>query len=368
MKSVRIFELAVGLLVLSVVICFCIQLSYLTDTNIDLVLRGYLPSKAIIQGNGIYLSCGIIGATVMPHSLYLGSGMVKSRMRDMVQQGTTEVSTNVSPEVSIFNADRLRSTIKNLPTLRSRQGREIDFVTGLGYQSNLIDSNTVPLRSWSSIFLETSNSPPISVSQKASVNIIRRCMRYSMIEVALFLCSFALFTNSAILIVSGSALYNLQSAASADLFSINDLLSTSVSASAGRLFAVALLFSGISAGTVATMAGQMVSEGAMHWILAPWFRRLLTRSISIVPSIVIAGIVGKGGLTAALNGTQAALSVILPFVSAPLIYFTSCKRFMTHDGVDLRNNTYVALLGVLLWLIITSMNVALLVLLGLGKS
>jgi metal iron transporter len=73
----------------------------------------------------------------------------------------------------------------------------------------------------------------------------------------------------------------------------------------------------------------MVSEGALRWTAAPWVRRLITRSISITPSIIIAAAVGKDGLTAALNGSQVALSVALPFVSAPLIYFTCRSRYMT---------------------------------------
>jgi metal iron transporter len=55
---------------------------------------------------------------------------------------------------------------------------------------------------------------------------------------------------------------------------------------------------------------------------------------SITPSIIIAAAVGPGGLTAALNGTQVALSVILPFVSAPLIYFTCRNKYMTVSTVD----------------------------------
>ena len=117
----------------------------------------------------------------------------------------------------------------------------------------------------------------------------------------------------------------------------------------------------------------MVSEGALNWKLAPWLRRLLTRSISITPSIIIAAAVGRDGLSAALNGTQIALSVILPFVSAPLIYFTCRNKYMTvstDDGgsVKMRNHWITTVFAVLIWLIIVVMNVSLLVLVGLGKA
>ena len=70
------------ILVLGVVVCFCIQLSYIRDASVGEVVDGFVPSSAIIRGQGIYLSCGILGATVMPHSLYLGSGLVQPRLMD----------------------------------------------------------------------------------------------------------------------------------------------------------------------------------------------------------------------------------------------------------------------------------------------
>ncbi|KAG9571803.1 hypothetical protein KCV01_g19362, partial [Aureobasidium melanogenum] len=99
----------------------------------------------------------------------------------------------------------------------------------------------------------------------------------------------------------------------------------------------------------------------------------MTRSISITPSIIIAGAVGAEGLSAALDGSQVALSVILPFVSAPLIYFTCRERYMTMpasngDLISMRNHWFTAIIAVLIWLIIVVMNVALLVLLGLGEG
>jgi metal iron transporter len=143
----------------------------------------------------------------------------------------------------------------------------------------------------------------------------------------------------------------------------------------------------------------MVSEGALNWTIRPWLRRLITRSISITPSIIIAGAVGREGLNAALNGTQVALSIILPFVSAPLIYFTCRNKYMTvraegysgsgqgtngavhsmrgesgeqgvegGEGEKMRNHWFVTVFAVLTWTVIAAMNVANLVLLGKGQS
>ena len=230
-----------------------------------------------------------------------------------------------------------------------------------------------------------------------SLPAINFCLKYSIVELAISLFTFALFVNSAILIVAGASLYSIENSADADLFGMYRLLSSSIAPAAGTIFALALLLSGISAGIVCTIAGQMVSEGALNWSLSPWLRRLITRSISITPSIIIAGAVGRGGLSAALNGTQVALSVVLPFTSAPLIYFTCRNKYMTvrdhaggvddeeithglsgstdgsrniagGDGVKMRNSWLTAVFAVLIWIVIAAMNIANLVLLGKGQA
>jgi len=52
MRGLRIFEFFVSLLVLGVVVCFCIQLSLITDTTVGEVFRGYLPSGAVVEQQG----------------------------------------------------------------------------------------------------------------------------------------------------------------------------------------------------------------------------------------------------------------------------------------------------------------------------
>ncbi len=319
MRRLRAFEFFVIALVLGVVICFCIELSIIKDTSVGEVFKGYLPSSAVVKDQGLYLSCGILGATVMPHSLYLGSGIVQSRLR------------------------------------------EFDTVTG-----NLNNRDSID-------FEEDAKYRP-------SITAIRSCLTYSIVEVAVSLFTFALFVNSAILIVAGASLSDTPGAEDADLFGIHQLLSDTLAPAAGTIFALALLLSGTSAGIVCTIAGQMLSEGALNWTIAPWLRRLVTRGISIIPSIIIAAAVGREGLSDALNGTQVALSVILPFISAPLIYFTCRNKYMTvqcvnegenidsherEQGVKMRNHWVTATFAVLIWLVIAIMNVALLVIVGL---
>ncbi|KAM0344827.1 hypothetical protein ACHAPU_007209 [Fusarium lateritium] len=333
MKGLRYFEMFIMCIVLGVVVCFCIQLSLIRNASPGEVFKGYLPSKYLIESQAIYQACGILGATVMPHSLYLGSGIVQPRLREYDER------TSQSPR-----------HISSAPSV-------VDDGIDKGYY--------VP-------------------SQKA----IQHSLKLSILDLALSLFIFALFVNSAILIVAGASLYNNPTALEADIFSIHDLLSKSISPAAGTIFALALLLSGVSAGIVCTIAGQMVSEGALNWNVKPWVRRFITRSISITPSIIIAGAVGREGLNAALNGSQVALSIILPFVTAPLIYFTCRDKYMTvqagtscwrsgaldtetvdetgveRQSVKMTNSWFTTILAVLIWIFITIMNVTNLVLLG----
>jgi metal iron transporter len=259
----------------------------------------------------------------MPHSLYLGSGIVQPRLREFDEINNT---------AEMLETDSINDRIKYKPSLAA----------------------------------------------------IESCMTYSIVELAISLFTFALFVNSSILIVAGAALYNLPDAADADLFSIHSLLSRTIAPVAGTMFALALLLSGTSAGIVCTIAGQMVSEGQLDWSLKPWLRRLVTRSISITPSIIIAGAIGREGLGKALVGSQLALSVILPFVSAPLIWFTCRGQYMKvavrednvpvgtegegERHVQMRNGWVTTTFALVIWGVIVLMNVALLVLVGMGVA
>ena len=46
---------------------------------------GLIPSS--LDGNALYLAIGIIGATVMPHNLYLHSALVQSRKIEKTKTG-----------------------------------------------------------------------------------------------------------------------------------------------------------------------------------------------------------------------------------------------------------------------------------------
>ncbi|MBX3598521.1 MAG: Nramp family divalent metal transporter [Rhizobiaceae bacterium] len=62
-----------------IAVCFALQIA-LADPNWGDVIRGFAPTTEIVTNpNMLYLALGILGATVMPHNLYLHSGIVQTR-------------------------------------------------------------------------------------------------------------------------------------------------------------------------------------------------------------------------------------------------------------------------------------------------
>ena len=62
-----------------IAVCFAIQIA-LADPQWGAVIRGFAPTTEIVTNpDMLYLAIGIIGATVMPHNLYLHSGVVQTR-------------------------------------------------------------------------------------------------------------------------------------------------------------------------------------------------------------------------------------------------------------------------------------------------
>ncbi|PVM90273.1 divalent metal cation transporter [Caulobacter radicis] len=79
-KGFRQLEAIILGLISTVGICFLVQL-IIVPPDAGAVARGLVPSLAALQqGNALYLAIGILGATIMPHNLYLHSSIVQTRL------------------------------------------------------------------------------------------------------------------------------------------------------------------------------------------------------------------------------------------------------------------------------------------------
>jgi manganese transport protein len=206
---------------------------------------GLIPRMEILRNREmLYISIGILGATVMPHTLYLQSSLVQTRA---------------------FGSS-------------SRDRRE--------------------------------------------------AVRYAEIDSALAL-GVSFFINAAILVLAAAAFHRRGLYEVADIDQAYKLLSPVLGASiASTVFAVALLCSGQNSTLTGTLAGQIVMEGFLDLHLAPWLRRLVTRSLAILPAALVIGIMGEGQVTRLLILSQVVLSFQLPFAVVPLVKFTNDRSMM----------------------------------------
>ncbi|MBS1737310.1 MAG: Nramp family divalent metal transporter [Bacteroidetes bacterium] len=83
-KGMRIMEAFIISLVAVIGICFILEMLIVSPVYSD-VLKGFVPSK--LSGEALYISIGIIGATVMPHNLYLHSSLVQTRNFEQTHAG-----------------------------------------------------------------------------------------------------------------------------------------------------------------------------------------------------------------------------------------------------------------------------------------
>jgi manganese transport protein len=241
----RYVEALVIVLIGSIIALFGIQMVMSRPDYWPALHNLLIPSTSIATNSAmLYIAIGILGATVMPHNLYLHSSIVQSRRYKRTPQGKREA-------IHMANVDS-----------------------------------------------------------------------------ALAL-SIALFVNAAILIVAAAVFHRSGHFEVAAIQDAYKLLSPLVGAgSASTLFAVALLASGQNSSITGTLAGQVVMEGFIHLRVSPWLRRMITRVIAIIPTIIVVAVAGEQGTERLLILSQVILSFQLGFAVVPLVLFTGNRERM----------------------------------------
>ncbi|MBW4625940.1 MAG: Nramp family divalent metal transporter [Brasilonema octagenarum HA4186-MV1] len=111
-KGFRYTEALVIVLVATIGVCFATELLF-SRPAIGSVLQGYLPNSEIVHNpEMLYLAIGILGATVMPHNLYLHSSIVQTRnwqpttnkRREAIKFGTIDSTVALSFALLINSA------------------------------------------------------------------------------------------------------------------------------------------------------------------------------------------------------------------------------------------------------------------------
>jgi manganese transport protein len=271
--GIRKMEAFIISLIAIIFVSFFIELLFVKP-SITEILKGIKPT--LPDGDALYIAIGIIGATVMPHNLYLHSALVQTR--------------------KIGDDDESK----------------------------------------------------------------RKAIKYNFIDSAIAL-NLALFVNAAILILAGTVFFKNGMSDVNSIESAHKLLAPLVGNKlAPILFAVALIAAGQSSTVTGTLAGQIVMEGYLHIRFNPWLRRILTRSVAVIPALITIWIAGEDKMTDLLILSQVILSIQLAFAIIPLIYSVSNKEKMKNFAIK----PWLIVVSVLITSIILYLNIKMV----LGKA
>ncbi|KAK4703241.1 metal iron transporter, partial [Phenoliferia sp. Uapishka_3] len=335
-RSMRLFELVIGLLVLAVLGSFVALLVKVSPVWRK-VFHGYVPGPGIIRGGGLYIAVGILGATVMPHAMFIGSKMAcMRRLKPEQYEVTSSISFKDDDETIRVEEFQPSGRPRRSMSLTNR-GPSIHLPQPISLgQFSVHERRLTPeeRRAEDENGGKTSSEKGGKERTKPTLECVKAHLGHAVADIAGSLLGFAVLINSAILILAAAVFYYGEGKSSSgdgisDLFDAYALIKAYVGPAFGYIFAVALLAAGQSASLTVTLSGQIVSEGFLQWRTKPWKRRLITRSIGIVPSLAVAIAVGRDGVSNLLVGSQVALSIILPFVLGPLILLTSSHGIMS---------------------------------------
>ncbi|KAF5374865.1 hypothetical protein D9758_000055 [Tetrapyrgos nigripes] len=304
-RPVRIFEFIIIALVMAVFSCFVVLLVGVRP-HWPAVFLGYIPSKDLFKAkpDAVYSAVGILGATIMPHALFLGSYL-------STQDRVSKPEENILPPPVTISQGPV-SQLKLLVSKLFKVSRAERVASAKDYRSR---------------HGERENN---------SLLFIQQHLKHGMIDVISSLSLVAFPINSAILILAATVFFNndLESGTTIGLFDAHELIKSRIGPGSAVVFALALICAGQTSSITATLAGQVVSEGFIEWRVSPFLRRLITRLMGLVPSVVVALAVGRDGIDRLLVASQVILSVVLPFVAFPLIYLSSSTLVMRVRNPD----------------------------------
>ncbi|HEY4009915.1 MAG TPA: Nramp family divalent metal transporter [Acidobacteriaceae bacterium] len=244
-RGFRYLEALVITLICTISVLFAIEVIRSHPDALPILRNLVIPSHEIfVNRDMLYIGIGILGATVMPHNLYLHSSIVQTR-----------------------------------DYARTPAGK-------------------------------------------------REAIRFSNIDSATALM-LALFVNAAILVLAAAVFHRNGRLEVAEIGDAYKLLTPMLGfTGASTMFALALLASGQNSTITGTLAGQIVMEGFLHLRFRPWLRRLITRSLAIIPTVFVTIFYGERGTSNLLILSQVILSMQLSFAVFPLVQFTSDRSKM----------------------------------------
>lgn len=244
-RGFRYLEAFVMVLIGTIAVLFGIEIILSRPEWLPIAKHLFVPSRAVLRDpEMLYIAISILGATVMPHNLYLHSSIVQTRAYPRTKSGKREA-------IRLANFDSAGAL------------------------------------------------------------------------------TIALFINAAILIVAAAVFHRSGHTEVAEIGDAYKLLTPLLGfTGASMMFALALLASGQNSTVTGTLAGQIVMEGFLELRLPNWQRRLITRLVAIIPTVIVTALYGSAGTGRLLVFSQVILSMQLSFAVFPLVSFTSNPSVM----------------------------------------
>jgi manganese transport protein len=220
--------------------------------------------------DALLIVVGMIGATVMPHALFVHSWLTKNKM-DLLGQKLNGNS--------------------NAPSVKDLTGHT--------------DAN--------------GNHSQYSSEKRKRTNKLHR-------NETIIALTIAGVVNAGILLVAIPVFQHHLATENSPLDRVFAAMGSIYGPAIGILIALTLLASGLSSSALGTIAGQAIMEGLIgkHWNM--WARRIITRCVNVFPT-TIAILLGLDPLRL-LVYSQVILSLMIPLPMIPLVYYTSKTKFM----------------------------------------
>nr|XP_051702243.1 natural resistance-associated macrophage protein 2 isoform X1 [Oryctolagus cuniculus] len=256
------------------------------------VLRGmFVPSCSGCRTPQIEQAVGIVGAVIMPHNMYLHSALVKSR------------------QVNRANKQEVREANKYF-FVESCIALFVSFII-----------NVFVVSVFAEAFFEKTNQQVVDVCRNSS-------SPYT-----------GLFPED-------------NSTLAVDIYKGGVVLGCYFGPATLYIWAVGILAAGQSSTMTGTYSGQFVMEGFLNLKWSRFARVILTRSIAIIPTLLVSVFQDVEHLTGMNDFLNVLQSLQLPFALIPILTFTSLRPVMN----DFANGIGWRIAGGILVLIVCSIN------------
>ncbi|XP_064647580.1 natural resistance-associated macrophage protein 2-like isoform X2 [Lineus longissimus] len=287
--GLRKLEIFFGFLITVMAVTFGYEYVVVSPDQVEVLKGMFVPYCQDCGPKQLLQGVGIIGAIIMPHNIYLHSALVKSR--DIDRSKKAKIS---EANFYYFIEAGLALFISFLINV---------FVT--------------------SVFAQ-------GFYGKETREIYNSCLAADNVHADIFNV-----TNVEVDIYSGGVFLGCQ-----------------FGAASMYIWAVGILAAGQSSTMTGTYAGQFAMEGFLNLKWARWQRVLLTRSIAIMPTILVTVFAGINQLTKMNDLLNVLMSLQLPFALVPILTFTSSDLVMG----DFKNGIPMKIIAGTLSLVVIGIN------------